>query len=95
MGGGIKNTALSKEKKDAFSFAIMLMKKKNKKTKKSSARGTAKKINAEQLAVENIRARKNGTSPPPLKDNSCASRKSVNFANSVSGYKLSSQVHFG
>ena len=95
MGGGIKNTALSKEKKDAFSFAIMLMEKKQKKTKKSSVRGTAKKINAEQLAVENIRARKNGTSPPPLKDNSCASRKSVNFANSVSGYKLSSQVHFG
>ena len=69
---------------------MLMKKKKQKKQKKSSARGTAKKINAEQLAVENIRARKNGTSPPPLKDNSCASRKSVNFANSVSGYKLSS-----
>ena len=76
MGGGIKNTALSKEKKDAFSFAIMLMEKKQKKTKKSSVRGTAKKINAEQLAVENIRARKNGTSPPPLKDKWCIEKVS-------------------
>lgn len=49
---------------------------KNKKTKKSSARGTAKKINAEQLAVENIRARKNGTSPPPLKDKWCIEKVS-------------------
>lgn len=95
MGGGIKNTALSKEKKDAFSFAIMLMVKYRKKKKKARQGEPPRKFEAEQLAVENIRARKNGTSPPPLKDNSCASRKSVNFANSVSGYKLSSQVHFG
>ena len=55
----------------------MLMKKKQqKKQKKSSARGTAKKINPEQLAVENIRARKNGTSPPPLKDKWCIEKVS-------------------
>ena len=34
MGGGIKNTALSKEKKDAFSFAIMLVVKYRKKKKR-------------------------------------------------------------
>ena len=79
-GGGQLNARLCQKKKKCFFLCDYAdgekTQKKKKQNKKSSARGTAKKINAEQLAVENIRARKNGTSPPPLKDKWCIEKVS-------------------
>lgn len=81
-GRAINYSALPKEN---FSFAIKLMVKYRE--KKSSARGTAKKINAEQLAVEKKKRARKMAHPSPHSKINGAWRKSVNVAKSVSGHK--------
>lgn len=67
MVRAINYRALSKEKRCFFlcDYADGEISQKKNNKKKGSARETATKINAEQLAVEKKRARKNGTTTAP------------------------------
>lgn len=75
-GGGQLNTRVCQKKKKCFFLCDYANGEISQKKEKSSAGGTPKKISAEQLAVEFIRARKNGASPPPLKDKWCIEKVS-------------------